>query len=90
MIAWAQSIFKNFKYVPYTALSHSACKLAANGKEIFTLIELGSFVAKGLDCDHKCNISMLDWLATSKACEDHICFHYGVLGQMPSLHTTES
>ena len=72
-----EEAFKNFKYMPYTALSHSACEWATNGEETVILNELRSFVAKGLDCCHKCNISMLDWLAASKACEDHICFHHG-------------
>ena len=68
---------RTFKYVPYTALSHSACEWVANGEGVFIFNEQGSFVAKGLGHCQEHNISMLDWLTASKTCQDHIHFHHG-------------
>ena len=66
--------FRTFKYVPYTALNHSACEWVTNGEEVFIFNEQGSFIAMGLDHCQKYNISMLNWLTASKTCKDHIHF----------------
>ncbi|KAF9443265.1 hypothetical protein P691DRAFT_843373 [Macrolepiota fuliginosa MF-IS2] len=41
--------FENFNYVPYPALSHSACLNALEGKEDFIINALGGISVKGLD-----------------------------------------
>jgi hypothetical protein len=73
----ADEAFRAFKYVPYTALSHSARLKAARGEEDYGVNAQGGLTAKGLDRRDKNNIEMVDWQAAAHAAEACIRAYHG-------------
>ncbi|KAF8577821.1 hypothetical protein K439DRAFT_1621790 [Ramaria rubella] len=73
----AEEAFRTFCYVPYSALTTAARVKADRGDEEFTISTTGAITARGLDRQLEKAISMVDWLATSKAVVERTHFHWG-------------
>jgi hypothetical protein len=69
--------FKAFKYVPYSALTHTARLKAARGEEDFLVNATGGLTAKGLDRKEEKSVSMVEWLGAARAAEERILVHHG-------------
>ncbi|KAF8576010.1 hypothetical protein K439DRAFT_1623154 [Ramaria rubella] len=73
----AEEAFRTFHYVPYSALTTAPRVKADRGDEEFTISTTGTITAKGLDRWSEKAISMVDWLAASKAAAECTRFHWG-------------
>src|SRR6202011_4285549 len=73
----AEDAFRQFKYVPYTALTLTVRLCAARGEEDYVINAQGGLTAKGLDRRSEKSISLIDWSAASETCEKRIRFHWG-------------
>ncbi|KZT25239.1 hypothetical protein NEOLEDRAFT_1134049 [Neolentinus lepideus HHB14362 ss-1] len=69
--------FRDYRYVPYTALSDAARLRAAHGEEEFYLNRSGSWTAKGLDRRDERNITPINWQAASLVAEDRTRRYHG-------------
>lgn len=72
-----EEAFKKFAYVPYISLTHSARLRASRGEDESVINAQGGLTAKGLDRRNEKSISVIDWLATSRAAEQRIRFYHG-------------
>jgi hypothetical protein len=72
-----EEAFRQYKYVLYTALSHTECPRAARGEEDYTINAQAGLTAKGLDRQNEKLILLADWLAAAQVAEDCIRKHHG-------------
>ncbi|KAJ7435635.1 hypothetical protein FB451DRAFT_1062411 [Mycena latifolia] len=72
-----EEAFKNYRYVPYIALSLAARNKAANDEDNMVLSYTGTFTIKGLDRRGEKSINTVDWYAASAVAEERIRFHHG-------------
>ncbi|KAG0700377.1 hypothetical protein DFH29DRAFT_932261 [Suillus ampliporus] len=73
-----EEAFKNYRYVPYTALTHTArSKAFLRGEDSSFVFTQDGLTAKGLDCANELSIMMVDWIAAAKAAEDRTLHYWG-------------
>lgn len=72
-----EDTIRQFRYVPYTSLSHTARLRAAQGDDDFVINAQGGLTAKGLDRRNETTIATLDWHAAARVVEDRTRFHHG-------------
>jgi hypothetical protein len=72
-----EDAFKNFRYVPYSALTLASRIKAARGEEDMIFNAQGGLTVKSLDRRNEKSISAVDWHAAARAAEERIRFHHG-------------
>ncbi|KAG1893433.1 uncharacterized protein F5891DRAFT_985868 [Suillus fuscotomentosus] len=74
-----EEAFKNYRYVPYSALTHIArSKAYLRGEESSFVFTTEGLTAKGLDRSNELSISTVDWIAASRTAEERTLFYWGV------------
>lgn len=72
-----EDAIRQFRYVPYTSLSHTARLRAAQGDDEFIINAQGGLTARGLDRRNEASITTLDWHAAARTVEERTRFHHG-------------
>ncbi|KIK33170.1 hypothetical protein CY34DRAFT_46558, partial [Suillus luteus UH-Slu-Lm8-n1] len=73
-----EDAFKHYRYVPYTALMHTACSKAfLHGEDSSFVFTQDGLTAKGLDHSNELAITTVDWVAAAKAAEERTLHHWG-------------
>ncbi|KAG1797489.1 uncharacterized protein HD556DRAFT_1441045 [Suillus plorans] len=73
-----EDAFKQYRYVPYTALTHAArSKAFLRGDDSSFVFTQEGLMAKGLDRSNELLILTVDWIAAAKAAEERTAFHWG-------------
>ncbi|KAG1719378.1 hypothetical protein EDB19DRAFT_1972723 [Suillus lakei] len=73
-----EEAFKNYCYVPYTALTHAArSKAFLHGEDSSFIFTQDGLTAKGLDRANELSIMTVDWIAAAKAAEDRTLHYWG-------------
>ncbi|KAG2128340.1 uncharacterized protein EDB93DRAFT_1256685 [Suillus bovinus] len=70
--------FKQYRYVPYTALTYAArSKAFLRGEDSAFIFTQDGLAAKGLDRANELLIVTVDWIAAAKAAEDRTLHYWG-------------
>ncbi|KAG2128360.1 uncharacterized protein EDB93DRAFT_1268396 [Suillus bovinus] len=73
-----EEAFKQYRYVPYTALTHAArSKAFLRGEDSAFIFTQDRLAAKGLDRANELLIVTVDWIAAAKAAEDRTLHYWG-------------
>ncbi|KAG2157805.1 uncharacterized protein EDB93DRAFT_1101113 [Suillus bovinus] len=73
-----EEAFKQYRYVPYTALTHAArSKAFLRGEDSAFIFTQDGLAAKGLDRANELLIVTVDWIAAAKAAEDRTLHYWG-------------
>ncbi|KAG1880672.1 hypothetical protein C8R48DRAFT_668086 [Suillus tomentosus] len=71
-----EETFKQYRYVPYTALTHMArSKAFLHGEESSFVFTQDGSTTKGLDHSNELSILTMDWIAVAKVMEERTAFH---------------
>ncbi|KAG1758672.1 hypothetical protein EDD22DRAFT_909485 [Suillus occidentalis] len=74
-----EEVFKLYRYVPYTAITHAAqSKSYLRGEDSTFVFTPEGLTAKGLDRSNELLISAVDWFAAAKAAEERTLHYWGI------------
>ena len=73
-----EEAFKQYRYVPYTSLTHAARSRAyLRGEESSFIFTPDGLTAKGLDRSNELTIPTVDWIAASRCAEERTLHYWG-------------
>ncbi|KAG0691631.1 hypothetical protein DFH29DRAFT_1010584 [Suillus ampliporus] len=73
-----EDAFKQYRYVPYTALTHAArSKANLRGEDSSFVFTQDGLTAKGLDHSNELSIMTVDWIGAAKAAEERTLHYWG-------------
>lgn len=69
--------FRDYCYIPYTALTQAARLRSARGEEDYILNAKGGLTVKGLSRENERGISTIEWLKAAKTAEERTQVYHG-------------